>query len=387
MPHRRSTRCRWPASWCRPSRPSSPATRSRSIRGVISVTMIHAGEATNVVPDCCEIQGTVRTFTTEVLDLIEQRMRELSRPHLRRLRRQLRVRVRAQLPAHGQQRAGSRLRARGHAGPGRARAASGAGTDHGRGGLRLHAAGQAGRLRVDRATATATHRGMRTAMTRPCTLHNPDYDFNDELIPIGRQPTGSSWPGAGWASRSPEAAAARFAGKAAGWWLRAVQATGTARSGDRPIRAGHRRSGSPPVRTVTVMLGAIFQPAPPVMMHQAPGRCAGAGSRTMRWTAPAMAKVPPLVRASLVLVGKSRTSPVGTCRPAVPDSSARSMMPWPGKIMPPQKAAVGIDGFHRHRRAHHHHARKGCAGRRALRRWRAPIMATQRSEPRREGWS
>ena len=26
--------------------------------------MIHAGEATNVVPDACELQGTVRTFTT-----------------------------------------------------------------------------------------------------------------------------------------------------------------------------------------------------------------------------------------------------------------------------------------------------------------------------------
>jgi hypothetical protein len=42
---------------------------------VISVTMIHAGEATNVVPDSCEIQGTVRTFTLEVLDLIERRMK------------------------------------------------------------------------------------------------------------------------------------------------------------------------------------------------------------------------------------------------------------------------------------------------------------------------
>jgi hippurate hydrolase len=45
---------------------------------VISVTMIHTGEATNVVPDSCEIQGTVRTFTVEVLDLIEQRMREIA---------------------------------------------------------------------------------------------------------------------------------------------------------------------------------------------------------------------------------------------------------------------------------------------------------------------
>ena len=46
--------------------------------GVISVTMIHAGEATNVVPDSCELRGTVRTFTFELLDLIEQRMKEVA---------------------------------------------------------------------------------------------------------------------------------------------------------------------------------------------------------------------------------------------------------------------------------------------------------------------
>jgi amidohydrolase len=45
--------------------------------GVISVTMLHAGEATNVVPTSCEIQGTVRTFSLEVLDLIERRMRQI----------------------------------------------------------------------------------------------------------------------------------------------------------------------------------------------------------------------------------------------------------------------------------------------------------------------
>ena len=46
--------------------------------GVISVTMIHTGEATNVVPDSCEMQGTVRTFTLEVLDLIQKRMQEVA---------------------------------------------------------------------------------------------------------------------------------------------------------------------------------------------------------------------------------------------------------------------------------------------------------------------
>ncbi|TXT40564.1 MAG: hippurate hydrolase [Comamonadaceae bacterium] len=42
---------------------------------VISVTMIHTGEATNVIPNHCELQGTVRTFSVEVLDMIEARMR------------------------------------------------------------------------------------------------------------------------------------------------------------------------------------------------------------------------------------------------------------------------------------------------------------------------
>lgn len=46
--------------------------------GVLSVTMIHAGEATNVVPDRCELQGTVRTFSYEVLDLIERRMKQVA---------------------------------------------------------------------------------------------------------------------------------------------------------------------------------------------------------------------------------------------------------------------------------------------------------------------
>lgn len=46
--------------------------------GVVSVTMVHGGEATNVVPSSVELQGTVRSFTLPVLDLIEERMRELA---------------------------------------------------------------------------------------------------------------------------------------------------------------------------------------------------------------------------------------------------------------------------------------------------------------------
>ena len=93
----------------RNKRPLDPA--------VISTTMIRAGEATNVIPEACELQGTVRTFTVEVLDMIEQRS-----------------------------------------------------AGHGAG---------------------------------PCMLHNPSYDFNDELIPLG----GSMWVRLAekWLSEGPRA--------------------------------------------------------------------------------------------------------------------------------------------------------------------------------------
>jgi len=45
---------------------------------VLSVTMVHGGEATNVMPETCTIEGTVRAFRAEVLDLIERRMREVA---------------------------------------------------------------------------------------------------------------------------------------------------------------------------------------------------------------------------------------------------------------------------------------------------------------------
>lgn len=61
---------------------SFQAILTRNLRpidtGVISVTMLRAGEATNVVPDTCTLEGTVRTFTTDVLDLIERRMKEVA---------------------------------------------------------------------------------------------------------------------------------------------------------------------------------------------------------------------------------------------------------------------------------------------------------------------
>jgi amidohydrolase len=45
---------------------------------VLSVTQIHTGSATNLIPDTAQMIGTVRTFTTSNLDLIEKRMQEIA---------------------------------------------------------------------------------------------------------------------------------------------------------------------------------------------------------------------------------------------------------------------------------------------------------------------
>ena len=155
--------------------------------GVISVTMIHAGEATNVIPDSCEIQGTVRTFTFETLDLIERRMQEIAEgvsaafgarcefefrrnypptintPYEAELARRVMIDIVGadqtlpQEPTMGAEDFAFMLQAK----PGAyCFIANGDGT---------HRAGYAG--------------GGHDA--GPCTLHNPHYDFNDALIPLG----------------------------------------------------------------------------------------------------------------------------------------------------------------------------------------------------------
>ena len=45
---------------------------------VISVTMVHGGEAGNVIPDSVTLEGTVRSFSDAVMDLVERRMRQLA---------------------------------------------------------------------------------------------------------------------------------------------------------------------------------------------------------------------------------------------------------------------------------------------------------------------
>ena len=52
--------------------------RNPTEAAVLSITQIHAGSTFNVVPDDAVMTGTVRTFSTTTLDLIERRMREIA---------------------------------------------------------------------------------------------------------------------------------------------------------------------------------------------------------------------------------------------------------------------------------------------------------------------
>ncbi|MGQ3081731.1 MAG: M20 aminoacylase family protein [Hydrogenophaga sp.] len=151
--------------------------------GVISVTMIHTGEATNVVPDSCEIQGTVRTFTYEVLDLIERRMREVAEHTSAAFGATCEFHFHRNYPPtinHAAETAFAREVM-----------AEIVGAEH-------VVEQEPTLVAVDFAYMLKARPGCDAFLANgdgdhremghgggPCMLHNPSYDFNDDLIPLG----------------------------------------------------------------------------------------------------------------------------------------------------------------------------------------------------------
>ena len=150
---------------------------------VISVTKIHVGEATNVIADHCVIEGTVRTFTVEVLDLIERRMKTIAESTASAFELECEFGfVRNYPPTINHD----------------------AETDF----VREVLSDMVGADNVTEfeptmgaedfsfflqekpgcyfliANGDGAHRDMGHGLG-PCMLHNPSYDFNDDLIPIG----------------------------------------------------------------------------------------------------------------------------------------------------------------------------------------------------------
>ena len=151
--------------------------------GVISVTMIHAGEATNVVPDACELQGTVRTFSLELIDLIEQRMRAIAEHTCAAFGAQCEFEFRRNYPPTINHPAETEF----------ARRVLGqvVGADNvleyeptmGSEDFSFFLQAKPGCYFVI-GNGDGTHREGGHGLG-PCMLHNPSYDFNDELIPLG----------------------------------------------------------------------------------------------------------------------------------------------------------------------------------------------------------
>jgi hippurate hydrolase len=155
--------------------------------GVISVTKIHAGEAVNVVPDDCVLEGTVRTFSEEVLELIERRMKTIAEATCAAFDSQCEFSFRRQYPATVNHVAETDFirRVLGEVvGPQNVldfRPTMGAED------FSFFLQAKPGCYFLI-GNGDGAHRDGGHGLG-PCMLHNPSYDFNDDLIPLG----GSAW--------------------------------------------------------------------------------------------------------------------------------------------------------------------------------------------------
>ena len=153
---------------------------------VLSVTQINAGEATNVIPDHCVMKGTVRTFSLGALDTIESGMQRICNqlPPAFNAHAEFAF-VRNYPPTINH--------------PTEAMfAADVAAEIVGEDMVQRNVEPTMGAedfaymllekpgayIFLGNGDASGLHRSQGHGLG-PCTLHNPSYDFNDDLIPIG----------------------------------------------------------------------------------------------------------------------------------------------------------------------------------------------------------
>jgi hippurate hydrolase len=160
---------------------------SRNIKpidaGVISVTMIHAGEATNVIANTCELQGTVRTFSLDVLDLIEQRMKQITEHLCAAFAMTCDFEFKRNYPPTVNSAAEAEFARRVMAGIVGADKVTTQEPTMGAEDFSFMLQAKPGCYAFI-ANGDGTHRDMGHG-GGPCMLHNASYDFNDELIPLG----------------------------------------------------------------------------------------------------------------------------------------------------------------------------------------------------------
>jgi hippurate hydrolase len=151
---------------------------------VLSITQIHAGFATNVIPDDAWLGGTIRTFTTPVLDLIEARLREISAGTAQAFDCAVEIEFLRNYPPlinHRQETQFAQEIIKKHFG-----------IAHFIQDIEPTMGSEDFAFMLEKVpgcyvfigNGDGTHRDAGHGMG-PCHLHNPSYDFNDQLLPIG----------------------------------------------------------------------------------------------------------------------------------------------------------------------------------------------------------
>ena len=153
---------------------------------VLSITQIHAGDAYNIIPNEAILRGTVRTFGVEVLDMIETRLREISLGIAQMFGMALDIQFERNYPPL------INSVAEAHFCRQVATAVVGESmviwdTMQTMGAedfafMLLHTPGCY--IFIGNGQIDSEHR-LEGHGLGPCVLHNPSYDFNDQLIPIG----------------------------------------------------------------------------------------------------------------------------------------------------------------------------------------------------------
>nr|WP_314858520.1 M20 aminoacylase family protein [uncultured Undibacterium sp.] len=151
---------------------------------VLSLTQIHSGSATNVIPDDASLIGTVRTFSTEVLDLIESRMEKIAHSTAAAFDAEVDFIFKRNYPPlinHEKETQFVTQVLRDLVGS--ARIDDQVEPTMGAEDFAFMLQHKPG-CYVFIGNGEGAHRNSGHGLG-PCNLHNPSYDFNDELLPIG----------------------------------------------------------------------------------------------------------------------------------------------------------------------------------------------------------
>jgi amidohydrolase len=152
--------------------------------GVLSITQIRAGSTTNVIPDTARLAGTVRTFSTAVLDLIERRMEEIARHTAQAFGAEVEFRFeRNYPPTVNHPREAAVCAAVMNDIVGEANVHTDIEPTMGAEDFAFMLQEKPG-CYVFLGNGDGTHREAGHGLG-PCMLHNPSYDFNDDLLPLG----------------------------------------------------------------------------------------------------------------------------------------------------------------------------------------------------------